>query len=61
MFLNSPTTFILSFVYKFSSYGREEGKYLISLTEVNIVEADAALASTQSFASTFNPVCYIES
>lgn len=59
MFPNFPTAFLLSFVYKFSSHGRGEEKNLISLTKVNIVEADALLASTQSFASTFDPVCYI--
>lgn len=32
---------------------------VVSLTKVNIVEADAVLASTQSFVSTFDPVCYI--
>lgn len=36
-----------------------EGKNLISLTKVNIAEADAVLASAQSCASTFDPVCYI--
>lgn len=32
---------------------------VVSLTKVNIVEADAVLASTQSSASSFDPVCYI--
>lgn len=59
MFPNSLTSFLLSFVYKFSSHGRGEVKNQISLTKVDIVEADAVLASTQSFASTFDPVCYI--
>lgn len=59
MFPNSPTAFLLSFVFKYISHGRGEGKNLISLTKVNVVEADALLASTQSFASTFDPVGYI--
>lgn len=51
-FLKSPTSFLLSFAYEFSSHGKGEWKNLVLVSEANVVEADAVLASTQSFAST---------
>lgn len=59
MSTDSPTIFLLTSVYKFSSHGSSEEKNLISLIKVNIVEADAVLASTQIFASTSNSVSFI--
>lgn len=40
-------------MYKFSSHGSSEEKNLISLTKVNIVEADAVLASNSKLCQYF--------
>lgn len=58
MSTDSPIIFLLISVYKFSSHGSSEEKNLISLTKVNIVEADAVLAFAQSLASTSNLVSF---